>query len=183
MLEFRTIETESSWNEFTLKAVFRKGLNENICTKMACLDDEASLDSLIDLAIQLDNLLRDRGLVLLPCLSQPELPPPPEVMQLGRLCVSPEVKERRCHERQCYYCGESGHRIVLCPERDDCRRWPSTTSEPTAVSSSPSFPLPLLYYIIPLYYYYEDHGFRPWIQTSSVAALFGLRIRWEFHVP
>lgn len=48
---------EIGWDKSTLKAVFRRGLNPN--TELACRDDEATLDSLMDLAIHLDNLLLD----------------------------------------------------------------------------------------------------------------------------
>lgn len=51
---------ESGWNEQALKAVFRHGLTDYILTKLTFHDDEALLDLLIDLAIQLDNLLHDR---------------------------------------------------------------------------------------------------------------------------
>lgn len=58
-LEFRTYAAESRWNEEELKAVFHQGLNGYISSEMACHDDEASLDSVIDPTIHLDNLLRD----------------------------------------------------------------------------------------------------------------------------
>lgn len=58
-LKFCTLAAENGWNEPALKAVFRQGLNENIRTEMVCRDDEASLDSMIDLTIHLDNLLQD----------------------------------------------------------------------------------------------------------------------------
>lgn len=47
------------WNKSALKAVFWMGLNEDMRTEMSCRDNEASLDSLIDLAIRLDNHLHD----------------------------------------------------------------------------------------------------------------------------
>lgn len=56
-LEFRTLAEESGWNELALKSMFQKGLNTDVLTKLACQDDEASLDDLINLAICLDNLL------------------------------------------------------------------------------------------------------------------------------
>lgn len=61
-LEFRPIAAGSGWNELVLKAVFCCGLNEEILTNLACRDENISLltyfiNSLIDLAIRLDNLL------------------------------------------------------------------------------------------------------------------------------
>lgn len=43
-LEFRTLAAESSWNESALKTVLQLGLDDNICTEMACHDDKVSLD-------------------------------------------------------------------------------------------------------------------------------------------
>lgn len=61
-LEFRMLAVESRWNKPALKAAFRRGLNHNILTELACRDDEATLDLLIDMAI--DNLLLDRHQML-----------------------------------------------------------------------------------------------------------------------
>lgn len=58
-LEFRILAAESGWNEPTLKTIFRAGLNLNIKKELACRDDKATLDSLIDLAIY--NLLRSQA--------------------------------------------------------------------------------------------------------------------------
>lgn len=53
-LEFRTLAAESDWNDPALKAVL-----QSVSKEMACRDDEATLDSMIGLAILLDNLLKD----------------------------------------------------------------------------------------------------------------------------
>lgn len=76
-LEFLTLAAESEWNEPALKAVFRRGLNESVREEMACRDDEATLDSLIDLAICLDNLLCDRNYYQPPFQPRRERSPPP----------------------------------------------------------------------------------------------------------
>lgn len=60
VLEFQTLAAEIGWNEPALKATFHRGLNGEILVELACRDDEATLDSLIDMAIRTDNLLRDR---------------------------------------------------------------------------------------------------------------------------
>lgn len=63
--------------------VFRQGLNADVLTVLACCDDEATLDSVIDLAIRIDNLFQDRhrrpNLTVSPLL--PILAP----MQLGNI--------------------------------------------------------------------------------------------------
>lgn len=56
-LGFHMLAAKSGWNEPVLKAVFHWVLNHNILMKMSQPNDKASLDSLIDLAIRLDNLL------------------------------------------------------------------------------------------------------------------------------
>lgn len=54
---FRTMATSSGWNKPALKLAFRHGMNDDILTEMACRDDQATIDLLIDLAIHLDNPL------------------------------------------------------------------------------------------------------------------------------
>lgn len=58
-LRFHMLAAESQWNEPTLKAIFWRGLNNNILTELACRDDEATLDSLINMSIWIDTLLWD----------------------------------------------------------------------------------------------------------------------------
>lgn len=57
-LEFRT--TRSEWNEPALKTVFHQGLNLEVVMELACCDEQLTLDSLIDLAKRLDQLLQSR---------------------------------------------------------------------------------------------------------------------------
>ncbi|XP_053499602.1 uncharacterized protein LOC128619445 [Ictalurus furcatus] len=59
-LEFRTVAARSGWNQPALKAMFRRGLNADIVTELACRDDQLTFDSLINVAIRLDRLLRSR---------------------------------------------------------------------------------------------------------------------------
>lgn len=68
-LKFRTLSPESEWNKPALKAVFRHGLNSNILTELACWDDKATLDSLIDMSIKIDHLHRRTMLGNLPTCS------------------------------------------------------------------------------------------------------------------
>lgn len=59
-LEFCILTAESGWNKPALKATFHRGLNVHVLVELVSQDDEAALDSLIDMAIWLDNLLQDR---------------------------------------------------------------------------------------------------------------------------
>lgn len=107
-LKFRTVAARSGWNQPALKTVFRQGLNADIMTELACRDDQLTLDSLIDLAIRLDRLLRSRG----PIRSEVEVPvqeSPVEPMQLGQTRVSMQERERRRCEHRCSYCGQEKH--------------------------------------------------------------------------
>lgn len=58
-LTVRSVGTSSGWNEPALRTLFRRGLHEEVQTKLACRDDNLTLDALIAMAIRLDNLLRE----------------------------------------------------------------------------------------------------------------------------
>lgn len=119
-LEFRILATESGWNEAALKTVFHSGLNPEVQKEMACRDDERSLDSLIDLAIRLDNLLRNRGYALSPLsrvAASDEAP-----MQLSSSRTNAAEQRRRRQEGLCFYCGQAGHMVSKCPVRCDKQR-------------------------------------------------------------
>lgn len=57
-LSFRTIAAQTTWVEDTLKLLFRKGLTSELQSELACRDEGKSLSEFIDLAIQIDNLIR-----------------------------------------------------------------------------------------------------------------------------
>lgn len=57
-LDFRTLAAGSRCNKSVLKAAFRHRLKEENLTAVACCDENACLDSFIDLTIHLDNMLR-----------------------------------------------------------------------------------------------------------------------------
>lgn len=81
-LRFHTLAAGNGWNEPALKVT----LNEDVLTEMACWYDKATLNSLIDLAIPLDNLLCQQHS---PCHRIPAEP-----MQLSRTCLSAGERER-----------------------------------------------------------------------------------------
>lgn len=56
-LEFHPLSVGSGWNEVALKAVFSSGSRPLFLTELVCHVVQQTLDSLIDLAIRLDNLL------------------------------------------------------------------------------------------------------------------------------
>ncbi len=144
-IEFRVLAAGSGWNDAALRGVFFKGLSEQLKDELAVRDETASLDSLISLAVRLDNRLRERRRersfqppaprssslpAVQPLISQPSespatrqpLPtlsrpsPDPEPMQLGRARLSPEERLRRMSSRECLYCGQKGHFIASCPQ-------------------------------------------------------------------
>ncbi len=59
-LSFRTLAAQTTWVEDTLKLLFRRGLNLELQSELACSDEGKSLSEFIDLAIQIDNLIRSR---------------------------------------------------------------------------------------------------------------------------
>jgi len=130
-IDFRTLATESGWNEPALKGAFLHSLNEKLKDELACRDEPDSLDELINLTIRLDHRIRER---YWPSNSRPSLtasrqppasPEPsvspnlnqPEPMQLGRTRLSSEERHRRLTSGCCLYCGSSQHYISSCPVR------------------------------------------------------------------
>ncbi len=59
-LSFRTLSAQTGWADDPLKLLFRKGLSMELQSELACRDEGRSLDQFIDLAIQIDNLVRSR---------------------------------------------------------------------------------------------------------------------------
>ncbi|KAK5922774.1 hypothetical protein CgunFtcFv8_020010 [Champsocephalus gunnari] len=58
--------------------------------------------------------------------SSPERPAPPiaaeEQMQLRRAKLTPEERQRRLRERRCFYCGQQGHVLAVCPAKDQAHQ-------------------------------------------------------------
>lgn len=125
VLKFRTLATESQWNKPALKAAFRRGLNNDILTEQACQDDEAMLDSLIDLSIRIDNLLWDWNSMQHQPLVRKQTTA--ELMQLGNARLSPQEHARRRNTSQCFYCRVVNHHIAQCTERSQHHNTPSHT--------------------------------------------------------
>ncbi len=141
-ISFRILAAESGWGDAALRAVFSKGLSEEIKDELAIRDESTTLNDLIDLAIRLDNRLRERkrerqesrqrpqsSSHLPPAVDstspalntahndpEPRQSPAKEVMQLGRARLSPAERQRRMKAKLCLYCGHEGHFISHCPE-------------------------------------------------------------------
>lgn len=147
-IEFRTLAAEARWDEAALKAVFVKGLRDQLKDELAARDEPADLQSLITLVSRLDSRLRERhaertqrSSFTLPSQSNysPKFAPsesrpagvtlPPrvptvakeEAMQLGRAGLSREERLRRIKSGDCLYCGRLGHILAGCPVRPNAR--------------------------------------------------------------
>ena len=136
-IEFRTLATESGWNDEALQGAFQNALCESIKDELALRDEPESLDQLIALAIRLDNRQRERrrerssrsqsGYACTPpvqgspprAVEPPQArrsgPEAPEPMQVGRARLTPEERARRMSSRACMYCGQPGHFVSTCP--------------------------------------------------------------------
>ncbi|KAK3574372.1 hypothetical protein QTP86_006156 [Hemibagrus guttatus] len=112
-IHFHTIAAGSGWNNESLLVCFQNGLSEALQDELVTREPANDLEALIDLAVQLDNQLRERG------LSCQKLPLPhgsPEPMQLVGTQISPSERDRHMREWCCLYCGLSGHFRSTCPQ-------------------------------------------------------------------
>ena len=139
-IRFRILAADSGWNQDALFDTFLRSLSDDIQDQLAPLDLPSDFESLVDLAIKIDNRLHDRrterartSMRMLPPRARPETtchpqPPAPagtvapasseEPMQLGRTSLTPEERRRRRDEGRCFYCGELGHLNAGCPLKD-----------------------------------------------------------------
>ncbi|KAL0151605.1 hypothetical protein M9458_053088 [Cirrhinus mrigala] len=107
-LNFRTLAAQTTWVEDTLKLLFRRGLNTDLQTELACRDEGRGLEEFIELAIHIDNLIRSRRPSRFNTLNLPSISPPnthSEPMQLGFTRLTTEERERRIRLHLCL----SGH--------------------------------------------------------------------------
>ena len=142
-VQFRILAAESGWGESALQAIFVKGLASELKDELALREESSTLNHLIELAIRLDNRIRERSREkqesrrrrfpadnpptapgMSPALrsSAPEQRPSlhrttaEEPMQLGRTRLSPAERQRRMQGKLCLYCGHEGHYVSHCPE-------------------------------------------------------------------
>ncbi len=95
-LSFRTLAAQTGWRDTEpLKLLFRKGLNHDLQSELACRDEGKTLEQFINLAIRLDNLLHSRRLPRssLSSAAKATAPPASEPMQIGVTRISEEERE------------------------------------------------------------------------------------------
>lgn len=118
-LNFRTLAAQTSWVSDTLKVLFRKGLNHELQTELACRDEGRTLSDLISLTITIDNLQPSRRVSaqrLFPAaVTRPAETTEP--MQINSYHLTDEERHRRRVNRLCLYCGASGHLRITCHSR------------------------------------------------------------------
>ncbi len=118
-LSFRTLAAQTGWTDDPLRLHYRKGLNTELQSELACRDEGKSLEQFIELSIEIDNLLRSRrtnrlpASLVIPSTANPEIEP----MQIGLTRISEEERERRIRQSLCLYCGLPGHLRASCPTR------------------------------------------------------------------
>nr|AAG60684.1 gag-protease [Takifugu rubripes] len=135
---FRILAARSGWNDTALRGVFTQGLAEALKDELATREESGDLETLISLAIQLDNRLRERhrqsnrgwperslesvsGRSGAPVESSTLAPAPPqedvdgEPMQLGPSRLSHAERRYRRSANLCLNCGQAGHFVADCP--------------------------------------------------------------------
>eukprot|EP00064_Thunnus_orientalis_P006660 superscaffoldBa00000703_g6678 len=129
-IEFRTLVTESRWNDKALRGVFQDSLNDSVKDELTSRDDPPDLDQLIALPIRVDNCLWERRREKSARTQHPSPPPSvasrrpllylpesgcdvtvhaePEPMQLGCARLSAEERACRINSQSCLCCGQAG---------------------------------------------------------------------------
>ncbi len=89
-IHFRTITAGSGWNNESLVVCFQRGLSEALKDELVTQEPSNDLEALIDLAVRLDNRLRERRLVTSLCLH-------PLSVQFPQSCYHcPKVHQNLC---------------------------------------------------------------------------------------
>lgn len=147
-LTFRTLAAQTGWQESPLKLLFRKGLNTDLQSELACRDEDKTLDQFIELAIRVDNVVRARRPFrqFNPTVAQTSETEPMQIGVTRVTHLSTEEKERRIQQNLCLYCGLPGHMRSNCPTRPSRR---STMVSKSAIQST-SFEIPVSVEIIGL---------------------------------
>ncbi len=140
-LDFRTLAAQTGWDNEPLRLFYRKGLNSDLQSELACREEGKTLEEFMDLTIRLDNLMRSRrprrGFPALPVVQKS---PEPEPMQIGVTQLSAEERERRVRQHLCLYCGQAGHLRATCPTRPPRR---DSTAVSAECSHNNSFGVPV----------------------------------------
>ncbi len=118
---FSNIVQTIQWKDYLFsfqimyKSQFKKKMNHELQAELACRDEGRTLNQFIELAIQIDNLLRARRPTTR--MTTRALPESHEPMQVDAYHISAEERDRRIAQRLCLYCGEPGHLRNTCPSR------------------------------------------------------------------
>ncbi|KAL7851302.1 hypothetical protein AOLI_G00216580 [Acnodon oligacanthus] len=109
-LHFRILTAEAGLDKRSLKTLYHRSLNETLQRELSCRDSDDSLSDFIQLTISLDNLVCSRHS---PVTSSPIVPSvilfTSGSMEIGRVQLTPEERQRRMHEGLCFYCGLQEH--------------------------------------------------------------------------
>eukprot|EP00063_Salmo_salar_P030992 XP_014005827.1 PREDICTED: uncharacterized protein LOC106574453 [Salmo salar] len=114
-LEFRTIAASTRWTCWLWSPCSAEECGMEVKMDLACHDDNLSLDQLISIAIELDNLLWSRRR---PAQNPEPMATPapwPEPMEVGSACLPKAERKRRRNLGLCSYCGESDHFSLTRP--------------------------------------------------------------------
>lgn len=131
---FRIATREAGWDDLALRGIFSNALNDQIKGQLATREEPDNLNKLINLAIHIDNHMRERqnqanyssqnSSLPVPSFPAPvsnfstppltNFSPEPEPMQIGRTCLTPEERQCRKTAKECLYCGKKGHLIANC---------------------------------------------------------------------
>ncbi len=141
-LSFRTLAAQTTWVEDTLKLLFRKGLNTELQSELACRDEGRTLSQFIELTIHIDNLICSRRTTRSAPRSPPRSQEATEPMQLGFTPLTPQERERRMQNQLCLYCGQAGHMRNTFPVRPSSDRRP-VSDITRSISSASSITLPV----------------------------------------
>lgn len=121
-IEFRTLAASCGWDDQALFDAFLHGLSDSVKDELSARELPSSLQGLIDLAGRIDarKRLRQQERNLDTRSFQPQTLPcpletPPEPMLVDRARISPQERQRRRDEGACFYCGQSGHLLRVCP--------------------------------------------------------------------
>lgn len=127
-INFRVTAAKIDWDESALRGTLHNSLSETIKDQLALQDEHKSLDELINLAIKMDNRIRDRHLQgkthvpYFPVKTEPHeqaatnftipMEPEPEPMQIGQTCLTPQEWQHHMMAIECLYCGQKGHFVA-----------------------------------------------------------------------
>ena len=135
-IEFLTLAAGTKWNNEALLTAYHHGLSSELRDELATRDDADDLNSLMKLAVKIDERLRERrrersfrvpslDRIAMETRSSPSgasrvtatLPASSggEPMEIGRAKLSSEERQRRLREKACLYCGHPGHFVASCP--------------------------------------------------------------------